>query len=746
MTLTATRPKQLWEVRNGDMRLHFHEGQAQAWLSEKRFIWMLAGTQGGKTSFGPHWLHREIQNCGPGDYLAVTSTFPLLKLKMLPEFLSVFDHALRLGEWKAADRVFQFHDGITRVIFGSATHPESLESATAKAAWLDECLAPETLISTEIGLLPIGKIVNDGLPLRVWAFDLERGEWQLRPIIRRIKRLQRATMVCLGPLRLTPNHKIWTREAGYLTVENILSAWYNTQKAEGVIHVQTMRTMPEAPRGDQPEALLQSRMLPPLARSPARIPTSNFREAATILREPRASASGFRTAEIALFRSVQPALASIGRRTLQPSTQYAQGAIRTSQESEALAEGRQWSRAELAAREVGSGIGVGERICSDDWPQLVAASIQDRCSGADTEDRYRGWEPSQSAESTMVCGEWLDISALLEPDGRNLDGGLSSDGYVYNLEVVDNHNYVANGILVANCGQDQFRLESWDAIQRRLSIYEGRVLGSTTLYNLGWLKQQVYDAWRNGDPEHEVIQFESILNPAFPRTEYERQKAKQPTWKFNMFYRGQYARPDNLIYSDFVDAYHEEGGHKVHPFNLPPVWPRHFGGDPGAVNTATLWIAHDPQADVFYVYRESLEGNKITREHAQAALEAARGLNVVNWRLGSKSELQQRLDWRAAGVPVQEPDIVDVEAGIDRVIALFKTLRLYVFDTCKGLLDELGTYSREMDDAGQMTEKIKDKETFHHLDALRYVAQALEYEGPQQGIVYYEDRVSISPF
>jgi hypothetical protein len=35
----------------------------------------------------------------------------------------------------------------------------------------------------------------------------------------------------------------------------------------------------------------------------------------------------------------------------------------------------------------------------------------------------------------------------------------------------------------------------------------------------------------------------------------------------------------------------------------------------------------------------------------------------------------------------------------------------------------LGTYSREVDSQGQATEKIKDKETFHRMDALRYCVQ-----------------------
>jgi hypothetical protein len=408
-----TAAPSLWRVEGTDLRVALHAGQQRAWDAERRFVWMLAGTQSGKTSFGPLWLLREIRRRGPGDYVAVTSTFPLLQLKMLPEFLRLFQGALRLGRWHAAERTFRFWDDPTRVIFGSATNPESLESATAKGAWLDEV------------------------------------------------------------------------------------------------------------------------------------------------------------------------------------------------------------------------------------------------------------------------------------------------------------------------GQDDFRLGSWEAIQRRLALHQGRVLGGTTLYNLGWLKQQVYDRWLAGDPEHAVIQFDSTENPAFPPAEYERARRVLPAWKFDLFYRAVYSRPVGAIYGDFVDAYREEGGHKVRPFDLPAAWPRHCGVDFGAVNLGRVWLAHDPEADVYYLYRASRTGDKTTAQHA-AALEEARGTNVRTWYGGAKSETQQRLDWRAAGVPLREPEVADVEAGIDRVIALFKAFRLYVFDSCAGVLDELGTYSREIDESGQPTERIKNKETFHLLDALRYCTQGLE--------------------
>lgn len=443
--VAATKAPQLWEVAGDDLRMSLHPGQWRAWQSEKRFIFMLAGTQSGKTSYGPLWLYREIQRRGPGDYLAVTSTFPLLKLKMLPEFRRFFEVTLGCGTWRHGDRTFVFSaegaartfspehlarmpDTPTRVIFGSATNPDALESATAKGAWLDEV------------------------------------------------------------------------------------------------------------------------------------------------------------------------------------------------------------------------------------------------------------------------------------------------------------------------GQDTFRLESWEAILRRLSLNQGRVLGGTTLYNLGWLKQVIYDPWRAGErPDTEVIQFNSVLNPMFPLEEYERAKATLPDWKFRLFYNGEFARPAGLIYHDFNDEYRERGGHKTRPFDLPPEWPRVVGVDFGATNTARLCIAHDPAANVSYVYDELLAGDKTTAEHAAALKRDLAGVNLRTVHGGSKSETQQRMDWQAAGVMMLEPEVSDVEAGIDRVIALFKTSRLYVFDTCRGLLDELGTYSRDVDELNQPLEKIKNKERYHRLDALRYAAQGLDAPPPASATIVREN-------
>jgi hypothetical protein len=115
------------------------------------------------TSFGPWWLYREVTFRGPGDYLAVTSTFDLFKVRMLPATREVMEHTLGVARYWAGDQVLELcehtFDEATgtwipqpgkfratqatdpmwgRIILRSASSEVGLESATAKAAWLDE--------------------------------------------------------------------------------------------------------------------------------------------------------------------------------------------------------------------------------------------------------------------------------------------------------------------------------------------------------------------------------------------------------------------------------------------------------------------------------------------------------------------------------------------------------------------------------------------------------------------------------
>lgn len=437
-TAAALAVKPLIEVVDGTLKLNFHPGQWRAWESKRRFVVVLAGTQGGKTGLGPVWMWREMQLHGPGDYLVVTPTYPLLCLKALPEFLRLFKRLLHLGDYVGSpQRCFTFTDAgsrrtfgaahdpntPTKVYFGHASDPDSLESATAKAVWLDEA------------------------------------------------------------------------------------------------------------------------------------------------------------------------------------------------------------------------------------------------------------------------------------------------------------------------GQKKFKLGSWEAIQRRLSIHQGRALITTTPYDLGWLKQKLWDPWKAGDETIDVIRFDSIENPAFPRAEFERARSIMPGWKFDLFYRAIFTRPAGLIYDCFDDQLH-----KCRRFAIPRNWPRYLGLDFGGVNTAGVFFAEELDSDgkatgKLYAHREYKSGGRTAAEHCYHLLKGEPGIPTCVG--GSKSEGQWRNEFAAggtvynilgfpggqqiAGIPVREPSCSEVEVGIDRVYGAIKRNEVFVFDDLAGLLEEMLTYSREVDDAGEVTEKIADKDTFHHLDAVRYI-------------------------
>lgn len=398
----------------GKLRYYYHKGQFAAWGAEERIVAILAGSQGGKTSFGPPWMLREIQRRGPGDYLVVTPTYPLLSKKLLPEFKRLFEVYLQLGSYRGSpDRQFTLStegqrrlfgasgpEYETTVFFGHAADPDSLESATAKAAWLDEA------------------------------------------------------------------------------------------------------------------------------------------------------------------------------------------------------------------------------------------------------------------------------------------------------------------------GQKKFKLASYEAIRRRLALHQGRILITTTPYNLGWLKQKIWD--RRQEADIRVVRFTSLQNPVFPREEYDWAKDNLPRWRFDLYYRAIFTKPAGLIYDCFDDE-----RQKVPRFAIPEDWSRYIGLDFGGVNTVALKYAEHPTSGNFYLYEAYKAGGKTGEEHARALLMGEPGIPFAVG--GSKSEGNWRLEFRAGGLPVREPDITDVEVGITRVYGMHKNRRILVFDDLEEYLDEIGSYSRELDENGDPTEAIEDKADYHYMDAERYI-------------------------
>ena len=315
-------------------------------------------------------------------------------------------------------------------------------------------------------------------------------------------------------------------------------------------------------------------------------------------------------------------------------------------------------------------------------------------------------------------------------------------GYAENPDSLESATYKA--VWCDEAGQKRFKLDSWDALQRRLAVNQGRVLITTTPYEFGWLKSRIYDkagvhveeiggkmtrsVIRGKDDDIRVVKFKSTMNPHFKKEEFERQKGMMPPWKFKMMYEAEWVKPAGTIYDCF-----EPNTHCVRPFKIPDNWIRILGVDFGQVNTAGCYVSIDPETRKAYIYRAYHTGRKDVELHVKSMLHKEPGIPVAIG--GAPGEKDWREGFSRAGLPINAPYTESVEAGIDAVYGLFKTGRLFVFSHLSRLIDDLRSYSRVLDDNGEPTEKIDDPHSYHRLDALRYAGTEISrggFIGPQR--------------
>ena len=299
-------------------------------------------------------------------------------------------------------------------------------------------------------------------------------------------------------------------------------------------------------------------------------------------------------------------------------------------------------------------------------------------------------------------------------------------------------------------GQANFTVDAFRAIRRRLALAEGRILITTTLYVLGWLIQQIIDRAANGgvvtvhgvgDVELEqtvneatgieLIQFDSILNPEYPRAEYEEARRTLPNDEFQMFYRGRKSGLRGVIYDTF-----DRQLHTCPRFPIPDDWPRFMGLDFGGVNTAAIFLAEEPGSKRLYAYREYLAGGRTSKEHASYILSGEQGRPITFG--GAKSEGQWRQEFRAAGLPIREPAVSDVMVGIQRTYSVLKSGGMIFFDDLSGTIDQIGSYRRKRDRNGDLIDEIENKNAYHYLDALRYVISTIRQERAKMKVLTAE--------
>lgn len=260
----------------------------------------------------------------------------------------------------------------------------------------------------------------------------------------------------------------------------------------------------------------------------------------------------------------------------------------------------------------------------------------------------------------------------------------------------------AKGAIFDEAGQVDKR-EVFQVAYRRLRFHNGQLLITTTPYRWNWLKE-LYDRAKEGDRDVELVSAKTWENPYYPKEEIERAKKEHPSWYFRMFYGGEFTKPYGLIYPDYET---------VEPFEIPEHWYKVRGLDFGYNNpTAVIWLAQDPKTQIWYAYREFKRSGMTLDELYEVLKEE----NIITY---ADPELRQGLETlRKRGLNIR-PAKKEVLAGIAFVQGLFKQKKLKIFETLTQTIEELNSYSWELDANEKPTDKPR-KVNDHLMDALRY--------------------------
>lgn len=260
----------------------------------------------------------------------------------------------------------------------------------------------------------------------------------------------------------------------------------------------------------------------------------------------------------------------------------------------------------------------------------------------------------------------------------------------------------------------------------------GRRFWATTPYEWGWFKSQVVDRAEAKEEGFELINWDSWENPIVSEEECRKElDLGMPMWEWEMMHRGIFTRPAGAVFDCFTSE------HVFRPLPIPREWPRKVGIDFGNVNTAAVkiaieleWLGEDAYGRHKWgeptgrrmLYSSYKSPNDDVAAHARAIKEGEP--RILTGAGGSHQESGWRQAFRKEGINLIDPPatVRDVEVRIQCLYGMIKRGDLVVFDTEHEVIEQLQSMSRELDDMGRPTEKIKDERLYHFVAALSYIA------------------------
>lgn len=365
---------------------------------------------------------------------------------------------------------------------------------------LDECFPAGTQVDTECGPMDIAEIVNKKLAVRVWSWC--QGVLELKPVRRYVKSNSHSLLEVrtrLGySIVCTPNHKIWTDNRGYVEAGNLregdevrvrprqnkgleeseprkgsgterqkqiavqdscecsCAAESSRESGRGQTHRQGggLRNVRVECREDEP--VLREKMFRHLAVES--LPRGRKRESeGYAFCATGHGGSGqeisFRENEASQFRS------GVSRQSGRNIEVAERPVVAGETRGEWISHETTDSTTFLSGVAPGE-FGVHNKYCgrSGGMPTQL---LQSRLGAPTIEDRRRGGRQQSQNEEMEIFGREKNGGTVVDRVERvktyergNISQRRDVSGKstpTYNLEIEDNHNYFANGILVSNC-------------------------------------------------------------------------------------------------------------------------------------------------------------------------------------------------------------------------------------------------------------------------------------------------------
>lgn len=260
----------------------------------------------------------------------------------------------------------------------------------------------------------------------------------------------------------------------------------------------------------------------------------------------------------------------------------------------------------------------------------------------------------------------------------------------------------------------QFSLAAYTVLRSRTAIKRGRILFTTTPYNMGWLYTDFYLPWKNGkDKDLSVFTWKSTENPFFPKDFYDKEKARLRPEEFNRRYNGEFTRLSGLVYT-------------LEPHHI--IKPKEIKADItiGAVdwgwrNPAAISILKLSQG-VWYAVDEWYATGKTTTEIIEQMIKMQNTWGVNRWYADSANpEKVQEANYRTGLYVVgYEKKKDSISNGISKINQLLLTNSFFVFDTNKNSLEEANAYRYPDDEDGKEGKDLPIPMFNHLMDTWRY--------------------------